>query len=173
MKPTRQVEYAVGPFPSQQQQVDPVSCYLDKSELETCLHFLVSWNRSQKLPFVLSLSSSHNPIGCCPPNSTTFDTSNTPTSVRSMSRMFLFLFLSTRGILGIHSCSGNLHFHWFFIFHHFDVFTWRSTWFSVITKKSSISSKFNGSVFTAAPVSKFTHSNRLRTTECNKILTSQ
>ena len=33
-------------------------------------------------------------------NSTTFDTSSTPTSVDSLSKIVMFLFLSTRGILG-------------------------------------------------------------------------
>ena len=37
-----------------------------------------------------------------------FDTCSTPISVKNMSWIFMFLFLSTRGILRIHSCSGNL-----------------------------------------------------------------
>ena len=52
---------------------------------------------------------------------------NTSTSANHMSRIFMFSFLSTRGILGILSCSGNPRFQWFFIFtaHHSDIFTWR------------------------------------------------
>ena len=70
-------------------------------------------------------------------NSTTVDACNTSTSANNMSRIFMFLFLSTRGILGIQSCSGNPRFQWFFIFTapHFDIFTWRYNWFNVITNR--------------------------------------
>ena len=39
------------------------------------------------------------------------------------------------GTLGIHSCSENLCFQWFFVFivSHFDIFTGRFNWFNVIT----------------------------------------
>ena len=58
------------------------------------------------------------------PDSTTVDTSSTTTSVDSMSRLFMFLFLSTCGILGTHSRSGELCFHGFIIFTvlHVDIF---------------------------------------------------
>ena len=68
-------------------------------------------------------------------NSTTFDTSSTPTSVNSMSRIVMFRFLSTCGVLGIHSCPGNLSFQGLFIFivRHLDIFTWYFNWLNVIT----------------------------------------
>ena len=50
-----------------------------------------------------------------------------------MSRIFTFLFFSTRGILRIHSCSGNLCFQRFFVFivSHFDMV--RFIWLNAIT----------------------------------------
>ena len=49
-------------------------------------------------------------------NFTTVDKSSTKTSVNSTSGIIMFLFLSTRGILGIQSDSENLRFQGFFIF---------------------------------------------------------
>ena len=73
-------------------------------------------------------------------NSTTFDTSSTPTSVDNLSKIVMFLFLSTRGILGVHACPGNLCFQWFFIFtaSHLDIFTWDFNWLNVVTSWSQI-----------------------------------
>ena len=98
------------------------TCCLDKSELETCLRFLVcvflchatvvtsNNNGSRSFSFlVLQLFSS-----MLFTNSSTFDTSSTSFSVHSMSCTFMFF--STRGILRVHSCSGNLCFQWFFVF---------------------------------------------------------
>ena len=45
-----------------------------------------------------------------------FDTINTTISVNSLSRIFMILFLSTRGIPRVHSCSVKLCFQRFFIF---------------------------------------------------------
>ena len=58
-------------------------------------------------------------------NTATFDTSSTPTPVDSMSGIFMFLFLSARWILRIHSDSGNFCFQKFLIFFvsHFDICT--------------------------------------------------
>ena len=79
------------------------NCCLDKSELETCLRFPVSGNRNRKLQselvfFLQQLNS------ILPTNTSTFDTSSTPTPPACP--IFMFLFLSTCG--GIHSDSGNL-----------------------------------------------------------------
>ena len=46
----------------------------------------------------------------------TFDTGSTPISADGVSWLLMFLFLSTRTILWIRSCSGTLCFQWFFIF---------------------------------------------------------
>ena len=56
---------------------------------------------------IFSFSSScSTSIQCCPTDSTTSDTSSTPNSVNSMSRIFMFLLLSN-GRLGVQSCPGN------------------------------------------------------------------
>ena len=74
-------------------------------------------------------------------NTSTFDTSSTPTPVNSMSCIFMFLFLSARGVLRIHSDSGNFCFQRFFIFivSHFDICTRFPNWFDVITNWCYIS----------------------------------
>ena len=53
------------------------------------------------------------------PNTTTFDTSSTPTPVNSMSIIFMILFFSTHGILRVHSGSGNFCFFFFCFFFFF------------------------------------------------------
>ena len=68
-------------------------------------------------------------------NTSTFNTSSTPTPVDSMSCIFMFLFFSARWVLWIHSDSGNFCFQGFLIFFvsHFDIYTRLSNWFDVIT----------------------------------------
>ena len=76
-------------------------------------------------------------------HSSAFDRCGTPTSVNSMSRIFMFLFISTHRILRIHSHSGNLCLQWFFIFviPQSDVFTVHLIWFDVITNWCHITIK--------------------------------
>ena len=104
------------------------TCCLDKSELETCLRFPVSTNRSRKqqselfflFPFLQQFKS------MLPTDTSTFDT---------------FLFVSARGILRIRSDSGNFCFQGFFIFivSHFDICTRFSNWFDAIANWCYIS----------------------------------
>ena len=98
-------------------QFDHTHC-LDKSEMEACLHFRVSNQHRRRQQwesfFVSHFTQRFNSILYT--NFTTVDKSSTKTSVNSTSRIIMFLFLSTRGILGIHSCSENFCFQGFFIF---------------------------------------------------------
>ena len=121
MKPTRnEIDYAVGPFRSQ--HVAPVckkkpaaSTNQDWTRISIIMcHDTVvkSDNRSgsfsffflQQFKLMLSTVSSF------------FDNCGTPTSVNSMSRIFMLLLFSIRGTLRVHAYSGNLCFQWIFIF---------------------------------------------------------
>ena len=114
-----------------------------ESELETCLRFPVSENHSRKLQSESTFLSPLLPTVQFDVvhNTSTFDTSSTPTPVDSMSCIFTFLFLSVRWILRIHSDSGNFCFQGFFIFliSHFDICTIFSNWFDVITNWCNVS----------------------------------
>ena len=68
-------------------------------------------------------------------DSTTFETNTTPTSVDSMSRIFMFLLLSTGGIIEVQSGLRNFCFQRFFFFlaPHLEIFTWHFNWLDVST----------------------------------------
>ena len=83
-------------------------------------------------------SSSSNSIRCCPPIPRPSQTSGTPTTTDSMSRIFMF---STGGILGVQSWPGNLCFQRLFLFPRpqLDIFSRHFSWCRAITHRASSS----------------------------------
>ena len=108
MKPTRNnMEYAVGSFLSQ--QVAPVLPYLLSRQIRIVSVSAFScdmkpWSKATMESFFLApLPARVHSNRCCPPTPSTFDTK----------------FLSTRGIIRIHSYSGNLCSQWLPRLHRF------------------------------------------------------
>ena len=89
---------------------------------------------SLEVIFSLSLLFIHQLNSMLSTDSTTFDTSSTPTSADSMSIIFMFLFLSTDKILGVQSCPGNFCIQGFFLFivPHLDICVWHFSWLDAI-----------------------------------------
>ena len=105
------MEYAVGPFFSFSMSLQSDhTCCLDKPEEGTCLHFSCVMSHLSSLLFIQQFNSMLST------DSTTVDATNTPTSVDSMPRLFMFLCLATGGILGAQSYPGNFCFQGFFLF---------------------------------------------------------
>ena len=145
MKPTRnETEYAVGTFPFTTRRshltIPAVSTNENWKRVCTFLRqntIIESCNRSRH-PSFFFLQQFTSMLST---NTSTFDTGGTPTPKDSMSSIFMFLFLSARGVLRIHSHSGNFCFYGFLIFFvsHFDICTRFPNWFDANTNWCYIS----------------------------------
>ena len=109
------------------------TCCLYKSELETCQKTVVE-NYDRSCSFSLLFFQQFNSM--LSTNTSTFNTKqHTNSCGQHVLNIFMFLFLSARWILRIHSDSGNFCFQGFLIFFVslFDICTRFPNWFDVIT----------------------------------------